>query len=289
MMAEGVGQGRVTYHSPPPRRPKASRLGDMRRFVAPSPIVQTKIGPAEQLFLAFYVEVNGEQNDSTRSPDALEPLQIVRIGWVTGSAGVLRSYRQILVQPRGAILPSASELHGVTEAIARDEGAPIETVLNEFLTDVLEIGAERGRLLAHDLSFHGGVVERELARCSMTALQQHWRASLRQGLCLMDPDIGMWLLESHNHDCTQKPSSNALPMNQVLHLLLPEYIATPLRGHTAHENAAICLKIARALHEMTVPPCRRPGGRHIWKRIYNGAMRDNGEYHETCSECGHTL
>ena len=79
-------------------------------------------------------------------------------------------------------------------------------------------------------------------------------------------------------------------LKQILHLLLPEHIiATPARGPTAVERAALFLKIARALHELTVPPCRRPGGRHVWQRAFDTGMRDNGEYCEICCECGRTL
>ncbi len=276
-------RGRVTYPSPPPRRAKASRLGDFcavsRRFVAPSPLVQAKIGPPEQLFLAFYVDTDAVEDGA----------HAVRIAWAVGSAGELEAYKQLLVQPRGEIQPSASEKHGVTTAIARDEGASIERVLNEFLSVALEIGLDGGRLLAHDLARHGAIVENELGRCSMTALQLYWRAAMRKGICLMDEEIGRWLLECHSRECTQKPSSNALPLNQVLHLLLPEHIATPGRGHTAVESAAVFLKIARVLHELTVPPCRRPGGRHVWQRAFDTGMRDNGEYCEICCECGRTL
>jgi len=276
----GVGRGRVTYPSPPPSRPKVPRLGEtaMRKFQAPSPIVQAKIGPPEQMFLAFYVDADGE--------DAREA-HAVRIGWVQGAAGELETYKQLLVQPRREVPLSASGTHGVTTAIARDEGVPIERALNDFLAAVLEMGMDGGRILAHNLQLHGGVIETELGRCSMTALQLYWRHAQRQGLCLMNPEIGKWLQECHNRECTQKPSSNALPLNQVLQMLLPEHL--PARRRTAVEHAAISLKIARVLHELTVPPCRRPGGKHVWRRSIDHAMRDNGEYHETCCECGHML
>ncbi len=289
-MAEGAaaGRGRVTYNSPTPRRAKAPRLGDVfltlsRRFVTPSPVVQAKIGHVDQLLLAFWVEVDDACDED------IEALRAVRIGWVSGSAGELHMYKQRLVQPRGTIQARASALHGVTEDIAREEGAPIETVLNDFLADVIEVGMKGGRLISHDVSFHGGVVARELTRCTMMALQKHWKAMMRFAICLKDHDIGRWLLESHNHECTQKPSANALSLKQALRLLLPEHIATPLQGRTALESAAVCLKMARALHDLTIPPCRRPGGHHKWKRVFSGAMRDNGEYTETCSVCGHSL
>jgi len=243
--------------------------------------VQAKIGSPDQLFLAFYLDTDDAVEDGAHA---------VRIAWAVGGAGELEAYKQLLVQPRGEIQPSASEKHGVTTAIARDEGTPIERVLNEFLAVAIEVGMDGGRLLAHDLARHGAIVENELGRCSMTALQVYWRAALRKGFCLMDEQIGRWLLECHSRECTQKPSSNALPLNQVLHLLLPEHIiATPARGPTAVERTALFLKIARALHEMTVPPCRRPGGRHVWQRAFDTGMRDNGDYCEICCECGCTL
>ncbi len=294
-MIEGTaaGRGRVTYNSPTPRRAKAPRLGEVfltlsRRFVNPSPVVQAKIGHVDQLLLAFWVEVD-DACDEQGAYEDIEALRAVRIGWVSGYAGDLLMYKQRLVQPRGTIQARASALHGVTEDIAREEGAPIETVLNDFLADVIEVGMKGGRLISHDVSFHGSVVARELTRCSMMALQKHWKAMLRFAICLKDHDIGRWLLESHNHECTQKPSATALSLKQALRLLLPEHIATPLQGRTSLESAAVCLKMARALNELTIPPCRRPGGHHKWKRVFSGAMRDNGEYTETCSECGRTL
>ncbi len=295
-MTEGAatGRGRVTYNSPKPRRAKAPRLGEVfltlsRRFVTPSPVVQAKIGPVGQLFLAFWVEVDVACGEPW-TQEALEALQAVRIGWVTGSAGELLMYKQRIVKPWDCVIQAcASAAHGVTDDIARAEGEPLEQVLNDLLADVLAIGMKGGRLLSHDIPFHGGVVENELIRCSMTALQKHWKAMMRFGVCLKDREIGKWVLESHNHECTQKPSANALSLKEALRLLLPECIATPPRARTSLENAAMCLKAVHALHDLMIPPCRRPGGQHRWKRVFSDAMRDNGEFNETCSDCGLTV
>ena len=157
MAERGVGKGRVTYHSPPPRRPKCVAL--THRFLDPSPIVRARIGPADQHWLAFYVDVD----EATEQP--------VRLGWVIGSAGELDVSKQRLVRPRGDMQPSAPEPCSVTEA-AREEGSSIELVLNELLQDSLDVGMEGGRLLAHDLTLHGGIVERELRRCALGAVLQ---------------------------------------------------------------------------------------------------------------------
>ena len=300
-------RARTTYNSPQPKRPKM-RIPEVflklsRRFVAPSPVVRTKIGSVEQVFLAFSIETHADRKQSEAkgyydsfalysncAPED-QDARIVQIGWAIGSLGNVHLAKERLVKPREnyAIEEAASAAHSITNDIANEEGACIEDVLEEFMADALELAVKGGRLVGFHLAFHGGVIERELARCRKTALQKQWGAMLRSGLCVMDPLVGRWLQESYDRDCSSKTSDNSLSLKEVLRLLLPEHIATPLRGHTAVEKAALCLKIARALHELAVPPCRRPGGRHKFKKIFSSGMRDNGEFSETCSECGYTL
>ena len=256
-------RSRVTYNSPVPKR---ARLGDVnlpRRYVAP-PIVQAKLGE-EQLFLAIRVECadadDKHSHESACTPEQLDALCVARIGWATGSAGELRFSKERVVQ-------AGDE--------TAEEGISIEAVLNELLADTLEIAMQGGRLLSENLTFHGCLIERELARCSMTALRLQWGAMMRAGLSLKDPVLVSWLQESHNQELNEE---------DILRFLLPENMA-----HMAPmEHAVAILKAVRALNALTVPPCRRPGGRHKAKRIFGCSMRDNGEYSETCLECGQAL
>ena len=275
-MAGVESRARVTFNSPPPKRPFC------RRFLAPSPVVRAKLGPDDQQWLAVWVDVHMD------APGDASEASPVRLGWVTGGGGELISTKQRLVHLGEDMRPATVAPHSVAEA-ACEEGVSLEAVLNDFMRDVLSICMDGGRLLSHDLATHGGVVERALRRCRMTALEHYWRAVQRQGLCLMDDDIGMWLRECCNRQTSQKPSNNKLPMSQMLHALLPEYCAMASRGLTASENAAICVRMIHALHELAVPPCRRPGGRHVFQKVFETGMRDNNEYRETCAQCGYTL
>ena len=235
-----------------------------RRYVPPPALVQAALGPKEQLFVAFSADADAEEEENG---------QLRAIGWVIGCGGEIESYKQRRVRPREETQP------------AQNDGEPAEQILNEFLAEVLEATWDGGRLLAHDLTLQASIVERELRRCDMTALRHHWGSLARHGLCLKDEEIGRWLQDCYRQEGSAAPSSNALALNRVLQLLLPEHA----RPRDCVERAALYLKAERALQELAVPPCRRPGGCHVWKRVFASGMRDNGEYQQICRECGRTF
>ncbi len=202
-----------------------------RRYVPPPALVQAALGPKEQLFVAFSADAEHEENGELRA-----------IGWVIGCGGEIESYKQRRVRPREETQP------------AQNDGEPAEQILNEFLAEVLEATWDGGRLLAHDLALQASIVERELRRCDMTALRHHWGSLARHGLCLKDEEIGRWLQDCFRQEGSAAPSSNALALNRVLQLLLPEH-AGP---RDCVERAALYLKTARALQELAVPPLPTP-------------------------------
>jgi hypothetical protein len=291
----------VPYRSPLPwRQHKMRRLSNAflemsRRFVAPSPVVLHKIGPVDQGFLSFYVEADGVLVDEAttttydnKSAANIGCLRALRLGWVQGAAGKVSEAKERLIAPRRPKYEIATTIHGVSEEVAEGHCCTVvEVVLNEFMADVLTVTTRGGRLLCEDLSLHGGIIEVELERCSMTALSMHWGHAMRCGLTLVDPAVGRWLLESHNAELTQ--DDHSLPMRELLRYLLPEYDCAPYRLRTAVDNAALALEISRALHRLTVPPCQRPGGRHAFKKVFMEGLRDNNEFYERCYECGLTI
>ncbi len=185
-----------------------------------------------------------------------------------------------------AIQAEAAVNHGITSDIAFTEGICIKMAMEDLMTDVLDIVRKGGRLWGHHLGFHGYVIERQLERLGMYALQKVWGDILREGVCLMDPMIGNYVKENCNETCSHKPSE--LSLSELLRRLLPDYFASQTRAPTAIENAAACLRIGRCLQELVLPPCRREGGCHTYTRVYPTCMRDNGEWTEECTECRST-
>ena len=249
-----------------------------RRYSPPSTIVLAKLGQPDQMFLAFCVDAAPESSETQFHFDKyghftnMMPQQsqrIARIGWAFGSGGHIKGSKERIME-------------------AEEE---TQTVLNEFLADVLEVSMRGGRLLSENVAFHGALVEQELLRCSMTALHKHWGIVMNEALSLNDPALGKWVQENYDRELTQKPSDQTLPnLRSMLRFILPECVAAyPPRGYSTMEKSGLYLKAVRSLYELSVPPCQRPGGRHNFKKVFDCCMRDNGEYSEVCTDCGHTL
>jgi hypothetical protein len=282
----------MTIMSPMPKRQKT-----VRDYVIPSVAVLTKLGDAEQICLAFWVETTQEcqtrkgffdqaglYSTSLECGSAL----LVRIGWAIGAGGSGAVMKERIVRPREnhEIQAAAAAHHGVTNDVALTEGVCIKMALEAFMTDVLAVAGKGGRILGHHLSYHGTIIANELSGLSMQALQTTWSAILKDGLCLMDPVIGRYARESCLHErCSQKTSENALTFEAILQCLMPDYAESQLRAATPLENAAVCLRLRALLHELTLPPCRRFGGQHQYVRVFPGGMRDNGEWTEECALC----
>ena len=223
----------------------------LSRFFLPAPAdVKKKLGTSHQLYFAFQVSaVSVEQDNSTDTTKMFE--------WAVGHAGIIHFSKQMIGK-------------GTQDTAEEKE---VGQILERFFGDVLNAALQGGKLLCDDLCLHGGAIDTELERCGMTTMRKAWQTLLQQGLSLNDSSIEGWVRE--------------LPEEQSIVSTLGELLH-PTRSHSPMERCALCLKAVPALQELTVPPCCRPGGKHTFKRSGESIPRDNGEYWDTCIECGYT-
>ncbi|KAF5047250.1 putative bifunctional exonuclease/endonuclease protein [anaerobic digester metagenome] len=163
--------------------------------------------------------------------------RLVEVGWVLlDEVGAVIGEESHLVIPEGfAIPPDASEVHGITEALARHEGKPLPDVLDALEHSLVGVGL----VVAHNISFDIGVLRAESDR-------------LRRGDRLF----------AHPTFCTMKNGARMLrtpgvhgfrwPTLTELHdwLLAEPY---PAR-HRALEDARACARCYLAMRKMGLAP-----------------------------------
>ena len=126
----------------------------------------------------------------------------------------------------------------------RDD-VPLETdikaVLEEFFIDLLgQVFTKDVRILGHDLACHAGLIDAEMSRLGMHALQTFWRRFAADGLCLMSPTIGKVVQEARQEreHSSAKSSATTSSYEDLTVQLLPEWASTQ-KHPTAAEKAVL--------------------------------------------------
>lgn len=79
---------------------------------------------------------------------------------------VIKSVRQI-IKPRCMFIPDTSiKIHGITNEIAKSEGIEIETVLNDFLTELKSNNVTV--IVSHNITFHLRTLQAEYIRYNLS-------------------------------------------------------------------------------------------------------------------------
>ena len=103
------------------------------------------------------------------------------------------------------------------------DSTDIKAVLEEFFIDLLgQVFTKDVRILGHDLARHAGLIDAEMSRLGMHALQTFWRRLAADGLCLMSPVIGKVVQEAHQ----EREHSSAHWYKDLTVQLLPEWAST---------------------------------------------------------------
>ena len=267
----------VTYPSPTPKRRRA-RGG----YVAPPLALLAKLGDRGRPRMAVWVETS--QPPPQRSAKFSDrDLDVARLAWAISVDEEVATIKEYIVKPRAP--PGQNEREtGATEETP-NSGIQMKTALEEFMTDVLDMVRQGGRLWGHHIAWHGFVIEHHLDQLAMHALQKTWGHVLREGISLCDSVIGGYVKESCGETCTQRPSDNTLSLQGLILRVLPDYAASRQYAPTPIENAAIILRLVHSLYELVLPPCQRRGGLHMYTRVFPTGMRDNGEWTEQCAVC----
>lgn len=115
------------------------------------------------MLLFFDTETTGlPKSNSARNHDVDNWPRLVQIAWaICNDDGVKLSKRNRIIKPEGFHIPSgASEIHGITDAIAEEDGIPLGFVLSELLVAV-EVA---DTLVGHGVYFDKSVVGAEYIR-----------------------------------------------------------------------------------------------------------------------------
>ena len=80
----------------------------------------------------------------------------MQLGYAIGPVDAEVTTKKFYVTPEGfEVSAKATKLHGISQDTLKPAGKPLEEVLQEFMTDVVEACSKGGRVVAHqiDVSF----------------------------------------------------------------------------------------------------------------------------------------
>ena len=185
-----------------------------------------------------------------KDDESLRFARIVQIAWVIGECRNNSEVKSkcIIVKPNGFQVESkATKFHGISHEMASVQGATLEHVLSEFMTDVTNAHKDGGIVVAHQLEFDAGVIYEELGRCGLIKLRNEWSMLARKGFCTMCPRVGRWLLQGCNEDVGPDTVQHALGLRRVANILVPERVEG--KQHDAECDAKLCHAIFLTIAE----------------------------------------
>ncbi len=110
------------------------------------------------MYLIFDTETTGLPRDH-RAPltDTSNWPRLVQIAWqLHKTNGHLLTHQSLIVRPEGFTIPfNAEKVHGISTALALEEGKPLSEVLNLFLADVKKSSLIVGHNIGFDLNIMG--------------------------------------------------------------------------------------------------------------------------------------
>jgi len=95
--------------------------------------------------------------------------RVIQLGWQTWSDATctdLINVNNFIIKPDGFTIPkAASDVHGITDEIAKEKGVPIADVIDMFLKDI----NRATHIVAHNISFDSPVLGAEMIRLGVSA------------------------------------------------------------------------------------------------------------------------
>ena len=170
------------------------------------------------------------QMQTTASEEQLATLRVVQVGWTIGMVdGAAAQTRSELVRPHGfTIDASATEKHGITQALVEARGVGLETVLEEIVAEAVRVDEDGGRLCSHHFEFDARLLHNEMMSLGLRQLAADWARVAAKGLCTMDPDIGHWCRQQIG--IADKPRNIPTRLADLVQVLLPDRCGL-LAGH----------------------------------------------------------
>ena len=178
--------------------------------------------------------------------------RIIAIGWAVGSVLDDPVRKERLVQPSGfQVQGNATYLHGISHEKALREGLPLRDVLTELLDDMREARRRGGRLLCHHMEFTAGLIANEMDNAGLESRKAEFADLVREGLCSMDPDFGLWLRQVAGMQIFRDNIRNIMKFTAVVDALRPYRATWPAwRQHVASEDARMLVCVLQGLLEL---------------------------------------
>jgi DNA polymerase III epsilon subunit-like protein len=214
-----------------------------RSSVNPQDLEFEKSATGIPSILVFDTETTGlnPREEVTRSNCAQFP-RIVQIAWMVfdRELKVISQQSQIIKQT-GKIPQEAIRIHGITDEIAKNRGAEINTVLNDFLSDAKNCDV----LVAHNIEFDFSVLKSELYRNGIdVGIIKH-----KHRLCTMLSSINFCAIKRRGWDTYKYPTLKELYEN-----CFPEKILDEKMLHNALSDVTICAKSLGRIRELKIIP-----------------------------------
>ena len=95
------------------------------------------------------------------------------------------------------------------------------------------------------MEFNGGIIAKELDRCSMIDDVALFASIVRNGLCIMDPNIGRWLTRCMGEDDGSNKTVNVLKFETIVNFTVTEKSRPKLRS--VGLDASLCREVGYAL------------------------------------------
>lgn len=139
------------------------------------PLFRESVAPTiiKQQFLFFDTETTGiPAKYNAPSSDLNNWPRLVQIAWVVADENgkILRGPYSQIIKPSNFIIPQdASQIHGISQSLAMEQGESLADVLSHFSSDVLKCS----RLIGHNISFDIHIVSAEFLRIGKSDISKH--------------------------------------------------------------------------------------------------------------------
>lgn len=246
----------------PPAVPRASQIvvqvaGAMEAVPMPEEI-RAKLSPGSPLVLGLDVVTNdwtpgaaekgliGEHGHYQLCRPCDLEARVVQITWmIRNEAGAAAAAR--VVKPDGwTISEKAFQYHGISQAAAEEKGSELAASLRYFMRDVRAVCDAGGRLVAHHLGFHAGLLFREMQRAGLDSDARDWSRLVRvHGFCTMCPQLGKWHAQCLGRDAGTEMTMNVSKLKDLVAWLLPERPAPVPWAGKAQTHADVYVALLR--------------------------------------------
>ena len=100
-------------------------------------------------------------NDKVYKKNLFGFARMVAFSWVIATRDNIEKKEYYIIKPRCLVIPpEIVQFHGISQELATSKGKNIETVLDKFCSDIMDVDI----IVSHSLEFHLKTVQAELVR-----------------------------------------------------------------------------------------------------------------------------